>query len=723
MLSKSKFRKIVLLLLLFWYSVELAQAGSEGEIKDLCAGGGVVQLEGKTYIISNSFELPSNLELIGTDGTVLMFADNCRIPQNVPMISIKNQKNITIRNIRFEGNQKAQTYALSIPNPNHPEQTGKKAWGNQVNTFIYATNSEGITVTNCAFNDNLGDGLRVSGCKNIEFAYNTGEMGGHDTFFALRSEGIRVHHNNIRTLVNSAIRWLSCSHVRIYNNFIDWRGPRDAGPGMQGQNDGGVSKDVEVCNNVIVSSWGPGMWLVDKTGGNTEIWIHHNLFLNCGGNHGIWWVSGIISSGYNNALIENNVFDGCYQAGITYFAVNNGWATEATATLNANIFTESVPGKRDGSGGYGVQNKISKQSVISKNNCYWNNKAGDVSGCSVSDSDLFIDPKTHETPSGWWWTGSEWQCEEVIPSEMGDIEGLYDGMEPMTDEELQEFEFNSIFDILEVEFTDSGTTNQTEEDIHYKVQKTESGRIAGGIKIIGFKDLINIDGVPYIPDNDSILVKYEAVKAPSFSWNNTGVSKIKKDVDIKNENGNVTATLTVTMEWYKLSTDSTGTTKKKYRTSEAIFSDTVEAPQVLNRPSEIKGILYEYPIHSLAYVPPDGLSQVEYEYDGKKVKHIYLLGERRRNENGVLYTNFSKVNYWKGDLHHQGQFLFIDGPFDPEKMTVTAYTPYEAFHVTHFDYVKKDYPEKFYEDWVFPSFGLFVILGFGAWYFIRKILY
>ena len=269
--------------------------------------------------------------------------------------------------------------------------------------------------------------------------------------------------------------------------------------------------------------------------------------------------------------------------------------------------------------------------------------------------------------------------------------------------EMTEKVFDSIFDILEVEFTDSGTANHTEDDIH-------------------FKDLINIDGVPYIPQNDSILVKYEAVKAPSFSWNNTGVSKITKDVDIKNENGNVTATLTVKMEWYKLSTNSTGATKKKYKTSKAVFSDTVKAPQVLNRPSEIRGILYEYPIHSLAYVPSDGLTKVKYEYDGKEVNHIYLLGEQHRNENGVLYTNFSRVNYWKGDLPHNGEFLFINGSFDPEKLTVTAYTPYESFQVIHFDHIKKVYPDKFYADWLFPSFGLFLILGFGAWYYIRKIL-
>jgi len=289
--------------------------------------------------------------------------------------------------------------------------------------------------------------------------------------------------------------------------------------------------------------------------------------------------------------------------------------------------------------------------------------------------------------------------------------------------ELSEKVFSSIFDILNVKFTNTGRTGQTAEDIPYSIQETEQGRIAGGIKIIGFKDLIYVDGVPYIPDNNSVIVKYEAVKAPSFSWNNTGVSKIDKDVNIINENGTMTATLTVEMDWYKLSTDSAGATKKKHKTATATFSDTVKAPMVLNRPHELTGTLYEYPTYTVASVPSKGLTQIKYEYNGKTVNHIYLLGEQHQDDNGVTYTNFSNVNYWKGDLPHTGEFLYINGSFDPEKLTVTAYTPYENFSVTDFNYTKKDYPLKFFADWLFPSFGLFVILWFGAWYYLRKIFY
>lgn len=289
--------------------------------------------------------------------------------------------------------------------------------------------------------------------------------------------------------------------------------------------------------------------------------------------------------------------------------------------------------------------------------------------------------------------------------------------------EMSEKVFSSIFDVLDVKFTGTGKTNQTSEEIPYTIQETEQGRIAGGIKIIGFKDVIYIDGVPYIPDNDSVLIKYNAVKAPSFEWNHTRVSKIDKEVNVKNENGNVTATLTVKMKWYKLSNDSTGTIKKKQKTSEAVFSDTTKAPQILARPTELKGILYEYPTYSLASVPTNGLSEVEYEYNGKTAEHVFLLGEQHKNNEGIIYTNFSKVDYWTGELDHSGEFLFINGSFDPKKLTVTAYTPYEEFQVTHFDYIKKEFPVKYYADWLYPSFGLFLIIWIAAWYYIKKILY
>ena len=451
-------KKILLILLLLYYSVSLAQAADDTkEIQQLIDDntGGTVQLEAKTYTVTQ-FTIPDNTILKGASengkpATTIKLKNECGLGRGVPVVPIDYGENIEICYIKWDGNQDNQKYV--------PVQPGtSKRWGQQYNTFIYAQYSKNIHVHHCDFYNNLGDGLRISYCENVEFDHNTGSMGGHDTFFGLRSEGLDIHDNNVNPLVNSAIRILDCSHVRIYDNYIEWIGPRDAGPGIQIQHDSGTMEDIEVCNNVIISSWGSGLWLVGKTSGGEDLWLHHNLFLNCGKNYGIYWVGGIIASGYDNALIENNVFDGSYLGAINFYAVNAGWATSATATLKENVFTNSIPNKKDKTGGWGVNNQISKQEIVSSSNCYWNNKAGDVRGCSVSGSDLFIDPKEHETPSGWIWTGTEWQCDSVKPSEMGDYtRGTYDDTEPLTDEEIEEFE--SIFEIFNVELCTTVSEN------------------------------------------------------------------------------------------------------------------------------------------------------------------------------------------------------------------------------------------------------------------------
>lgn len=613
-------KKIIFILLLFLYSVQLAQAGeqitlspggshsNQNQINEalkkgnVYLGPGVYEITGPIYVQRNTiFSGDANAKiLVSSDISSPWFSPT------VGVVNVLDPYNIQITGFEIDGNcQNLNPDWANSPGHAHDQEQLIKIAGSSSN---FGNN---ILIANMKLHNSFGDGIQARFIDGIICSDNTIINTQHECIYFKLCKNCKMLKNQMAVITSGGSRFDNCYNGEAEGNIV-WKydGANNNGAYKGGANgfqvgDAGSSKGYDARTNLI----------------HTEnIEIHNNTIIDPGR--------------------ESIVVDAAGQRPSTNVYLHN------------NIFVDTEEVKR--------------------------------MGISVSD-----DISVNNPPSI----------------------------------EMSEKVFSSIFDILGVEFTNTGRTNQTSEEIPYTIQETERGRIAGGIKIIGFKDLINIDGVPYIPNNDSILVKYEAMKAPSFSWYNTGVSKIKKDVDIKNENGNVTATLTVTMEWYKLSTDSTGTTKKKYRTSEAIFSDTVEAPQVLNRPFELRGILYEYPIHSLAYVPPDGLSQVEYEYDGKKVKHIYLLGERRRNENGVLYTNFSKVNYWKGDLHHQGQFLFIDGPLDPEKMTVTAYTPYETFQVTHFDYVKKDYPEKFYDDWVFPSFGLFVILGFGAWYFIRKILY
>ena len=290
--------------------------------------------------------------------------------------------------------------------------------------------------------------------------------------------------------------------------------------------------------------------------------------------------------------------------------------------------------------------------------------------------------------------------------------------------EMSEKIFSSIFDILNMEFSDSGRTEQKAEDIPFSVQQTEQGAIMGGVKILGFKDLINIEGVPYIPDNESILYKAAAIRAPSFNLWDMGVSNISQKVTTKTENRTAYAVLTVSLEYYTISFNHiTRKTKKTYHTATAVFNDSCPAPEILQRPAEKQGIITYYNNsvnpHTLVYVPSQGLIKVNYEYNGNITEHVLMIGEKGTGENSVQYTNFSTCDYWRGDIPYQGEALFITGSVDQSKLNITCFTPYESFKVTKFEYTEKAWKGESFSDWVLPFVLKLGVTLFFLWRLLK----
>jgi hypothetical protein len=285
--------------------------------------------------------------------------------------------------------------------------------------------------------------------------------------------------------------------------------------------------------------------------------------------------------------------------------------------------------------------------------------------------------------------------------------------------EMSEVIFSSIFDILNQTFVDNGFTNQTANDIQYAVQQTEQGAIAGGIKIVGFSNVVNIDGVNYIPDNNSILVKYAAVKAPSFSFLSGGVSNIIPTVNTSIVNGTAYATLTVKMEYYTVSTNSNSKKSvNNYHVSTAIFNDSCPAPEVLQRPTEISGTVYQYPTFFMVSVPSQELTKIHYEYAGNSTEHIFLVGSRNYSSNNIEDTEFSRLEHWTGSLQHSGNWLYVIGEFDKSKLSVTASTCYESITVSDFNITKFNYPKTIIANWFYPEIAFLAIsFIFGKWLF------
>ena len=250
--------------------------------------------------------------------------------------------------------------------------------------------------------------------------------------------------------------------------------------------------------------------------------------------------------------------------------------------------------------------------------------------------------------------------------------------------EMTEKVFGGLLEILNIDFVDNARYNQTEDSIKIPVEERDKGKIRGGITIAGFADVVYKEGVPYIPDNESVLVKAIAMPSPANTFFNAGVNGIEKQIEKGIENGEAYAKMTVTMHYTVSSKNSKGEKVKKLKTTKEVFeAKRVPAPAVLPRPDKVNFRIDQHigikNYTTVAPYPsvPEGLQRVEYEYNGKTVKNVLEVGERIRGDNGIIHTNITEVNYWDGDLDHFGDGLYIEGEFDQDKLKIRAYTIYE----------------------------------------------
>ena len=248
--------------------------------------------------------------------------------------------------------------------------------------------------------------------------------------------------------------------------------------------------------------------------------------------------------------------------------------------------------------------------------------------------------------------------------------------------------FDSIFNVLNIKYVDSGVNKLTENDIRYELVKTEKGKIAGGVKIVGFSNLTILDNETYISGTEDVIVKSSVVRNPSLDgWVGT-INDIDKDIHVSIENGTATATMDVSVTWSTPTKKSkTGKLiKGKLRTNTYTFEDYCPAPDILPRPSNTTGTIFEFKSkekhYTLVSVDPTGLQRVVYEYDGNKTEHVFMMGEKGEDENGISKVKFYSMNYWNGDLPHYADSAFINGTFDQSKLNVTAYTIYEEIPVS-----------------------------------------
>src|SRR5450759_1661385 len=367
-----------------------------------------VHLKGPfTYIIDYTLRIGSNTILEGNSTAVIKLANNAGWPTMKPLIqqmSSSGNDNIVVRGFEVNGNYAGNSEIIL---------------GRGYYNIMYFNNCNNVKVYNMFVHHGMGDGLRVKNSSNIQFYNNKGYKLGHDGLYAIGCRNVEAWKNRITCRTDSGLRVWDSNNIKFHDNFIDsfyhWSA---GGPGILIEKTTGIVNDVEVYNNTIHNTYGPGIWLIGygesyPKNEAKDVHIHHNIFYSTGTNPSIDWVGGTVTSGFYDTLIENNVFDGVYHAAIInmYPSVSTGVGdpvdlspkgTGYTTIVRNNIIVNTQKRKKDPDGtGYGIINNLPEtHTFMLENNCLYNNVGGNYKNAnSTTDTyvnPLFVDQKNHD---------------------------------------------------------------------------------------------------------------------------------------------------------------------------------------------------------------------------------------------------------------------------------------------------------------------------------------
>lgn len=377
-----------------------------------------VHLKAGIYVIDDTIYIAGKPDqkviLEGEEGTVVLLSPSVCWPVNKGMIENKTAAmlagtnnimgNFIIRGFKLDGNGPNITQAL---NSNGTVRAMTYPSSNGINYYnlIYLQTCNDIEVCNMYLTHNFNDGLQVKTCTNVEFHDNIIDEIGHDGLYAYKCDYVNAYNNIIYIQTNSGLRASSTNNVKFYNNIISAR--EKGGPGIEIQKENMINnangysymRDIEVFNNVIYDVKYAGIWIFGNATApqynfpaeDTFVHVHHNIIYNCGYYEGagdaasnLGLKGGIVTDGFN-ALIENNVIDGCGAAGINvheWLASRPSPPGPYTLTIRNNIISNSknnsLVGPSGEQSGYGIYYELgSKHNFIVDYNCFYNNNGGD----------------------------------------------------------------------------------------------------------------------------------------------------------------------------------------------------------------------------------------------------------------------------------------------------------------------------------------------------------
>jgi hypothetical protein len=270
---------------------------------------------------------------------------------------------------------------------------------------------------------------------------------------------------------------------------------------------------------------------------------------------------------------------------------------------------------------------------------------------------------------------------------------------PPTKEQSEKV-FESIFDFLEMEFSDTANTTNTE--VYPSITWEEKGKSRAWVDIVGWDNLIERDGAFYIPEGQQPIIRYEAENTASRPV------KTRTDVTLSEDNGTLTADLEV-KAYYEVAKRTTKRVNgisvpsielvRKSKTSH--YYDSEPIPEryrpAINSTAYVTIINNSMSAQTRIYIPesPD-VMKVLFEYNNSQTWHYLHTCTLNQTEKGVKFAQISDLDYWEGEnVTRLDNILVLSGAVDPDQVKITQYDIYgKEIPITDYEIEVKTQDEK-----------------------------
>jgi len=288
----------------------------------------------------------------------------------------------------------------------------------------------------------------------------------------------------------------------------------------------------------------------------------------------------------------------------------------------------------------------------------------------------------------------------------------------------------SIFDIFnETAYNDSLDIVTEYQEPNKTVQAHK--HIRGWIDIVGFKQIVRINGIDYC-NNSEPIIEYKLWDG-GLHWNNNLDYIEITDKRIFTEGNNTTVEFDIYLKWHHSELKSRTVCglngrrtykwiSKTYYREYMTLSASAEAPQQFQNNTDATAniIIYNNTInpHVDIYVPVyNTTTKTVYAYDGETITRRTLSGV-----SAVGAVNFTECLYWEDDsdlFAYKNDVAVLknmnESEFDLSKLTITMHDPYEIRQIEDLNMstVELDPNKPFNNPKVFVTFALLIVFGWG----------